>query len=315
MCLQPRRKPLVKVGARRLRDAVVGGVADECMVEAESFLRCGRVGTDELLAAEREQARLDALALLGPREVENCLEREAAARDRRALEHARARSRSSRSSRSWRTPRIEPGIVARRAVARRRSPRAARRRAGFPPPPRRSAAGRRARRRAPRAAAPSRRPRAARARVPRAGSCSQFGRRSVELRSRRGRAGARACRPAGRRGTRRSRGTSAPPSGRRRRPRRAGARRRAPRGSGGGGEDLVARCPRAPPRRGRPAASSSRSGQKVIALPVRRAAADEHCRLVRDLGQTNSRANRDFPIPGSPTSTTCRAPPPVATAA
>ena len=58
MLLQPRREALVELGARRLRQRVVGGVADQQMAEAEAVLarELRPVRSDQLLADERRQA-------------------------------------------------------------------------------------------------------------------------------------------------------------------------------------------------------------------------------------------------------------------
>src|SRR4051812_38920929 len=57
--LEPAREPLVQLGAHRLGEAVVGGVADQQVAEAESVAaERRRVGADQLLADQSGQARL-----------------------------------------------------------------------------------------------------------------------------------------------------------------------------------------------------------------------------------------------------------------
>ena len=59
MLLEPGGEALVQVGARRLRQRLVGGVADQEVAEAEAVLagELRPVGPDQLLADERGQAR------------------------------------------------------------------------------------------------------------------------------------------------------------------------------------------------------------------------------------------------------------------
>ena len=86
--LQPGGEALVEVGAGRLGQRLVGGVADQQVAEAEAVLarELRPVRPDQLLADERGQARGD-LGLLG-RECLHGAAVEDLALDRAALEHA-----------------------------------------------------------------------------------------------------------------------------------------------------------------------------------------------------------------------------------
>ena len=59
MLVEPGREAGVEVGADRLRERVVGGVADQQVAEAKAVLACelGAVGADELVADERREPR------------------------------------------------------------------------------------------------------------------------------------------------------------------------------------------------------------------------------------------------------------------
>ena len=86
--LQPGGEALVEVGAGRLRQRLVGGVADQQVAEAEAVLarELRPVRPDQLLAHERGQARRH-LGLLGCERLHGAAVEDLAL-DRAALEHA-----------------------------------------------------------------------------------------------------------------------------------------------------------------------------------------------------------------------------------
>ena len=86
--LQPGCEALVEVGAGRLRQRVVGGVADQQVAEAEAVLagELRPVRPDQLLADERGQARRH-LGLVGCERLDGAAVEDLAL-DRAALEHA-----------------------------------------------------------------------------------------------------------------------------------------------------------------------------------------------------------------------------------
>ena len=84
---EPAGEALVQLRPRRLRERVVGGVADQQVPEAEGVLagKLALVGADELLANERGQARHH-LRLLGGQRLDRAA-MEDAPLDRAPLEH------------------------------------------------------------------------------------------------------------------------------------------------------------------------------------------------------------------------------------
>ncbi len=97
--LEPRREPLVQHCAARLRQRLVGGVANKEMPEAVRLVGGdrGRVGADKLLADEGDEPRVDLPLIRGERE--HCAAMEDLALDRAALEHGALVGRES----------VEPG--------------------------------------------------------------------------------------------------------------------------------------------------------------------------------------------------------------
>src|SRR5262249_54767719 len=92
--LEPVGVPLVQTGPNRLRGRVIGGVADEHMLEAERRLAdetCSS-GTDEILARERCELRWNHEPGLGSGELSDRAAVKNLSLDRPALEH-RPRSR------------------------------------------------------------------------------------------------------------------------------------------------------------------------------------------------------------------------------
>ena len=86
--LQPGCEALVELGAGRLRQRLVGGVADQQVAEAEAVLarELRPVRPDQLLAHERGQARRH-LGLVGCERLDGAAVEDLAL-DRAALEHA-----------------------------------------------------------------------------------------------------------------------------------------------------------------------------------------------------------------------------------
>ena len=86
--LEPGREARVQLGADRLRECVVGGVADQDVAEAEAVLACelGPVGPDQLLADECRQTWSD-LGLIRRERLDGAAVEDLAL-DRASLEHA-----------------------------------------------------------------------------------------------------------------------------------------------------------------------------------------------------------------------------------
>ena len=107
---EPRREALVEMSASGLGDAVVGGVPDQRVMEPETFLRGRRVRPDEPL-----RARARRCAWTRPPSSSGVRSRTASSVKLRPATAARSStprsSRASRSIRSWRTPRIDPGMA------------------------------------------------------------------------------------------------------------------------------------------------------------------------------------------------------------
>ncbi len=82
-----RRHRLVQIGPECLRHPLVHGFADERVLEAEAVLLAHDVGPDQAAPDELEHPRVRQLPLVGRDQLEDRLEREAAADHRRALEH------------------------------------------------------------------------------------------------------------------------------------------------------------------------------------------------------------------------------------
>ena len=114
--LEPVGEALVQLGARRLRQRVVGGVADQQVAEAERVVagELRAVGADQLLAHERGQARRRPRGSSGRER----LRRRRGGRPRPRPRRARARARSCRRRAGRGARRAAPGSSA----ARRRSP-------------------------------------------------------------------------------------------------------------------------------------------------------------------------------------------------
>ncbi len=81
------RDRLVEIRSERLRHRLVHGLADEGVLEAEAVPRNRDVRPDQATADELEHARLRGLTLRGRDQLQDGLEREAAAYDSGALEH------------------------------------------------------------------------------------------------------------------------------------------------------------------------------------------------------------------------------------
>ena len=139
MLFEPVGEALVQLGAGRLRQRVVGGVADQQVAEAERVVarELRRVGPDELLADERQPAAAAPAARLG---------RAPATAPRwktwpSTAPRSSTRARPGRAGRA--APPAAPGSSAarrpRRRPTRARAPASPRRRAGCPRPPRGSA--------------------------------------------------------------------------------------------------------------------------------------------------------------------------------
>ena len=78
---------LVQVGAERLRHRLVHGLADECVLEAEAVRFAHDVGPDQPAPHELEHAGVRLLLLVGRDQLQDGVEREAAADHRGTLEH------------------------------------------------------------------------------------------------------------------------------------------------------------------------------------------------------------------------------------